>query len=275
MKKLLIFLLFIFTQIAFSQDDDDIEGEIGLWHIKNGIFIDNDNRYNDLAKAYWNVFYNLFPKKVTQKYIKQIVLFTDGKDEKTGAVVPLNSNNKEWQLMLDVADVDFKSIDKDRFEQSIYTVIHEFGHLLTLNNTQIYPSDKRIQKKGEPYITEEGQCYDDSYLNQFVNLYWSGGMLKSWERIRKKYCKVEQEDCVKKLYSFYGDNYTHFLTDYAATCPEEDIVESWTEFVIRQGKFKRPVYINQRKVNFFYRFPKLIKYRKIIKKNLKKIKEKL
>ncbi len=273
-KFLIIFL--VFSQLLFSQNEvmEDDENILGIWEVENGIFIDNENSYNQVAKEIWKVFYNLFPKKETQKYVKRLVLFTDGIDEKAGAVFPLKEgSNEEWQLMFDIKDVNFSSSSKEVISQSIYTMIHEFGHLITLNSSQIIPNlGKKTQKKGEPYVTYEGQSLENSYINRFVNLYWNGALLKEWDFIRKKYCVVEQETCIRKLSGFYDDNYNDFLTDYAAESPEEDIVESWTEFVLRDSKIRRPGMVAHKKVNFFYNFPKMLKYRRIIRKNLTKFK---
>lgn len=243
------------------------EKEIGSWDIRNGILLDTKLKNTIEAKSRWKVFYNIFPKKITQRYIKKITLFTDGVDEKTGALAALNVKNDEWQLSIDITDVDFESKSKERVFQSIYTYLHEFGHLLTLNNTQIQPSTKRKQEEDAPYLTFEGEALKNSYMNKFVKRFWSGGLLNEWDVIQKKYCITEHKECVEKLYDLYKDNYTDFLTDYAAESPEEDIVESWTAFVL-YDKIKNPETVAEQKINFFYQFPELVKYRKIIKKNI-------
>lgn len=245
------------------------EKEIGSWDIRNGILIETKLKNTQKAKDRWRIFYNLFPKKITQRYIKRITLFTDGTDEKTGALAALSTKNDQWQLSLDVTDVNFKSDSKERVFQSLYTYLHEFGHLLTLNNTQIKPSKKVKQEEDAPYLTFEGEAYKNSYMNKFVKRFWSGGLLNEWDVIQRKYCITEHKQCIDKLYDLYKDNYTDFLTDYAAESPEEDIVESWTAFIL-YNKIEDPGTVAEQKINFFYQFPELVKYRRIIKKNIKK-----
>lgn len=266
----LIILFFSFSVVPDVSTPPESEA-LGSWDIKNGIFIDNDDDETSIARYNWNVFYNMFPKRITQKYIKKLVLITDGEDEKTGALGALNESNTEWQLVLDPIDVDFTSKDKTRISQSIYTLVHEFGHLLTLNNTQIKPKPKTKikQESDEPYITLEGITVKKSYLNKFVNEFWDGSLLKEWDFIQKTYCYTEQKSCLEKLYGLYKDNYTDFLTDYAAESPEEDIAESWTGFVLGE-RVKRPRTIAEKKINFFYQFEELVYYRKIIRKNIRK-----
>ena len=271
--KINFFIIFLLTTTVFFENtfmSNNREDEnIGSWKIENGILIENNAEQTNLATHNWNVFYNIFPKKITQKYIKKLVLFSDGEDEKTGALGALNRNNTEWQLVLDPADVNFKTKNKERLYQSVYTLVHEFGHLLTLNNTQIKPTIKNEVNKDEPYLTIEGQALKDSYINLFVVRFWNGSLLNEWDHIQKKYCFTEQKSCIEHLYGLYQENYTDFITDYAAESPEEDIVESWTAFVLHD-KIRKPQTVAEQKINFFYQFPELVFYRKIIRKNIRK-----
>ncbi len=270
--KFSFLIVFFFSFSLKSNISPPTEGEtLGTWDIKNGIFIENNDEETSIARYNWNVFYNIFPKRITQKYIKKLVLMTDGEDEKTGALGALNDKNTEWQLVLDPIDVDFTSRDETRISQSIYTLVHEFGHLLTLNNTQIKPiqGSKKEQNPNEPYVTLEGMTIKKSYLNKFVNEFWDGTLLKEWDFIQRNYCYTEQKSCLEKLYGLYKDNYTDFLTDYAAESPEEDIAESWTAFVLGE-KIENPETIAERKINFFYQFEELVYYRKVIRKNKKR-----
>ncbi|CAL2075158.1 hypothetical protein [Tenacibaculum sp. 190524A02b] len=260
--KLLVTVFFVIFSIFHQASDDE---RIGVWHIKGGKFVKNNSKNDELAQDHWKTFYEIFPKSITRKYIKKLVLISDGLDEKTGALGALNTRNDEWQLVIDTLDVNFKTKDKRRLRESVYTLVHEFGHLLTLNNTQIRPTTKLSQEEGAPYLTLEGEAYKNSYLNRFVSLFWKGKMLERWDVIKERHCFTE-ESCVEKLMGLYHDNYADFVTGYAAESPEEDIVESWTHFVLKK-KAKNPKTIAQKKINFFYQFPELVAYRKLIRYN--------
>jgi len=265
MKFKILTLFFFISFLCHSQNDI----RIGVWQIQNGVLITNGSNKNDLANDYWEEFYRIFPQELTRKYIKRILLMTDGIDEKTGALISLNSRNDKWMLEIDVRDVNLKTRDKRRLHESIYTMVHEFGHLLTLNKTQIRPTKKSLQGEGESYLTLEGEAYKKSYINKFVNLFWKGALLDSWDVIQRDYCYTEA-NCVKKKHDLlYMNNDTEFITDYAVESPEEDIVESWTAFVLR-SKIRKPRTIADKKINFFYQFPELVEYRKIIRKNTRK-----
>ena len=264
MKFKFIILFLFFASFCQSQTDE----RVGVWQVRNGELIKNRSNKNDLANDYWKEFYRIFPKELTTRFVRRIVLMTDGIDEKTGALVSLNSRNDKWQLEIDVKDVNLKSRNKKRLYESIYTMTHEFGHLLTLNKTQIRPTAKEKQEEGELYLTLEGEAYKSSYINRFVNLFWKGTLLDNWDVIQRDYCYTEA-NCVEKLYDLYQNNSSEFLTDYAAISPEEDIVESWTAFVLR-SKIRNPKTIAHKKINFFYQFPELVAYRKMIRQNTRK-----
>ncbi len=261
MKFIVVAFFITFSFFHYSSDDENI----GTWNIRNGRFIKNYSKNDKLAALHWQTFYEIFPKSITKKYIKKLVLISDGLDEKTGALGALSSKNDKWQLVIDTLDVNFKSKNKKRLQESVYTLVHEFGHLLTLNNTQIKPTNKILQDEGGLYLTLEGEAYKNSYLNRFVSLFWKGRLLEKWDVIKERHCFTE-ESCVEKLNGLYFDNLADFVTDYAAESPEEDIVESWTYFVLKK-KVKNPKTIAQKKINFFYQFPELVAYRKLIRYN--------
>lgn len=267
MKFRLIIALFV-ASISLATFSQNVERKIGTWRIYNGNLIKNTSSDNDLATKYWNELNKIFPKSVLKKYVRRLVLMTDGPDEKTGALVSLSKSNDRWQLVIDVEDVDFDSKDRKRLYESVYTMVHEFGHLITLNKGQVRPTQQKEERDGL-YLTLEGEAYKNSYLNRFVNLFWKKeGLLDEWDTIQREHCYTEAS-CVDKLFDLYQDNFTEFITDYAAESPEEDIVESWTAFVLRP-KIKRPRTTAQKKINFFYEFPELINYRNQIKQNTRK-----
>ncbi|MFD0962576.1 hypothetical protein [Pseudofulvibacter geojedonensis] len=262
MRPLFLSICLLVGGLLSCQTQVDNE-TIGSWEIHNGILLANTHVSTSLAQENWKVFKEMFPEELTHKYLKKLVLISDGIDEKTGALGSLNDENSQWELVLDTMDVNFKSKGKERLYQSVYTYVHEFGHLLTLNNTQVKPTNKEYQEDGGLYLTSEGEALKSSYINLFVNQFWNGKLLSKWDKIQYKYFDNEVE-LVDRLYNFYLDNQDQFLTDYAAESPEEDIAESWTAFVMKD-KIDNPKTIAEQKQNFFYQFPELVSYRKHVR----------
>jgi hypothetical protein len=239
-----------------------------VWEIKNGALVSIKNTDNKLAIEYWKHFKAMFPETITSKYIKKLVLNSDGLDGTMAALGPLNTKNTDWELVIDTLDINFSTHNKIVLYESVYSMIHEFGHLITLNNTQVKPVEKDYQEEGDPYLTEEGEAFKESYINLYVSEFWNGSLLEYWDKIKDK--NYNQTKLEKKLFKFYQKNKEHFITDYAAESPEEDIAESWTHFVLN-SKLSKPNKITTNKINFFYNFSSLVDIRKEIKNNIYKL----
>jgi len=158
----------------------------------------------------------------------------------------------KWIFNYDPADV---VDDNGNYDQALIdeTMIHEFGHILTLNNTQIMDESN---VKTSNYSTDEGTLKKNSYLNGFYQAFWKD--------IAKEYSIEDEEGYeeydVDKLYS---DKENQFVTDYAATNPAEDIAESFAYFVTK-SKPSNDKGANA-KINFFYDYPELVKMREEIR----------
>ena len=267
MKKLLmIFTCFaILANFSYSNEEaEKIGDEIGIWEIKSGNLIKINATEENMAVKYWNSIYNILPHKEISNYINSFRLYTDGENGDLGGMNRLDESNANWQFDLDIKDMNIFSSDKKKVVDSTHTLIHEFGHLITLNIEQIKPEQDDDQLEYGFYETAEGYCLNNSYLNLFVEEFWADNLLDEWYDIDEV---EDYEERHNRLYDFYLNYPEDFVSDYAAESPEEDIAESWTFFVFsdkREGNS-----IREQKINFFYRFPELVEYRTYIRKRVK------
>ena len=243
------------------------QNEIGVWEIKEGTLITNDSlSYSSMAQDYFNTINNTLPKDLIDKYVVSLRLFTDGKDGDLGGLNQMNESVDSWQFDLDTADVNIYSKDSIEILDYTHTLIHEYGHLLTLNPSQIELTDDMIQDDNKGYLTSEGYALKDSYLEIFVKQFWDDELLLEWDNIDNK---KNENKRVKLLYEFYLSHRDNFVTDYAAESPEEDIAEAWTFFVLSDKPDTNTV--KNQKVIFFYQFPELVEYRQKMRLNIKSI----
>ncbi|MBI9046010.1 MAG: hypothetical protein JEZ06_16075 [Anaerolineaceae bacterium] len=197
----------------------------------------------EMHQKAWSYFTILIPMQ-NRSWITHYVIFTDGKEETMAWVEPENENLQTWQLGLDIVDAENPT-------ELTYTLIHEFGHLLTLNPTQIDPDANACSF----YQVQEGCSHENSYLNDFYAAFWTS-IYDEWDDIQ-----YEEDDEVfyERLDAFYYKYEDQFVTDYAATNPEEDIAEAWTHFVLKEKPDGNT--IAEEKVLFFYNYPELISLR--------------
>lgn len=207
-------------------------------------------------EAMWQEFANLVPAE-NRRQIAEYGIFTDGVDNTMAYVEPIPGNETQWKIVMDAVDA------KNKKEQR-YTLIHEFGHVLTLNNNQVpfdveaYQDDLAFEEAAEAcprFFTGEGCANQSSYINAFFNAFWAD-----------IYDELPQDQDPDAIYDFYLQYEDQFVTDYAATNPGEDIAESWTHFVINERPSGNS--IADQKVRFFYDYPELVSLRDQIRARL-------
>jgi hypothetical protein len=217
----------------------------------------------------WDYFTALIPEE-RRGMVAEYSIFTDGRGGSLAAVVQTFSDPDLWALEVDFADTT------DPFDLT-FTLVHEFGHLLTLGPDQVPPSlavfnnpdDDNIYLEEvsacPQYFPGEGCANPDSYINAFYDQFWVD-IHDEWNAINLE----EDEDVYyERLDRFYEKYQDQFVTDYAATNPEEDMAESWAFFVL--GPQPLGDTIAGQKMLFFYQYPELVELRARILDNLCRI----
>ncbi len=227
----------------------------------------SDEQANTSAQQdIWSYFARLIPG-YSRTFLTEFSVLTDGKNNLLAAVAQSENDPTHWRLEVDIADAQ-------DYENLTFTLIHEYGHLLTLNEDQVSPSMAVFSNPHDPavrsheaamctnFFPNEGCSKPDSYINQFYQRFWSD-KFSEWyevETIQDEYLYYV------RLNEFYEKYQDQFVTEYAATNPGEDIAESWAYFVLTprpQGST-----IAEQKVLFFYEYPELVQLRHEILNNL-------
>ncbi|GAB4504553.1 MAG: hypothetical protein Fur0043_15470 [Anaerolineales bacterium] len=210
-------------------------------------------------RAVWNLFTRLIPP-AGRADLAEFAILTDGPDNLLAAVTQTASDPARWALEVDILDA------ADR-RNLTYTLIHEYAHLLTLGPSQVIPSrlifdnpedeDIYFQEASAcpQYFPGEGCSHPESYLNAFFHRFWAD-IHAEWQDVNL----IEDDDAyyaaLDEFYVAYADR---FVTDYAATNPEEDIAEAFTFFVLSAPPAGDN--IAEEKILFFYEYPELVQMR--------------
>jgi hypothetical protein len=194
--------------------------------------------------------------------LKRFVIFTDGVNNTLGAVEQ-TGNPHDWILELDIEDAT-------NFPNLSTTLIHEFAHLLTLNDSQVEPDYEVLNNPNDQsiYDRESASCptyflyggcsLPDSYINAFFRRFWQG-IFSEWQTINTE---TDQAVLNQKLDHFYQEHADRFVSNYAATSPEEDIAESFMYFIFEPKPSSAD--IGRPKVLFFYNYPEMVVLREHI-----------
>ena len=214
-------------------------------------------------EAIWLTFTSLIPEE-NRSLVTEFAILSDGRNNILAGVSPTYGNPREWTLKVDPVD----AADLDSLH---YSILHEYGHLLTLNASQVppdeqvfyHPDDSAIYQEavnGCPhYFTGEGCSNPGSYMNEFFNRFWNSSYTE-WQMIQGQGTRQDL------MFDFYSARADQFLTSYAATSPEEDIAESWAFFILSPKP--EPISIAHQKILFFYEYPELVALRQEIRNRL-------
>ncbi len=254
-----------FTPIDESQADDDSAISLMVYKV-NGDEITQSSKpdvpseylvYQEDTEAHyriWKYFIAILPGD-QRKWIVEYQVFTDGKHNLIAWVRRSPRNPSKWILGADILD----SRNPISLTENL---IHEFGHLLTLNTDQLtvgrvfdYPPAQGTSECPQ-YASRDGCSNPDSYLNQFYRRFW--------KKIYPEWYKNVYEAGGWKLdwelsSGFYSRYPEQFNTAYSATSPEEDITESFSIFILNPKPAGES--IADEKVLFFYEFPELVQLR--------------
>jgi hypothetical protein len=184
--------------------------------------------------------------------VKYFLVNTDGKDEVLAYVSQENEESNKWRMVLDCNDA-FDENGK-YIQEYDETIVHEFGHLLSLNENQMQ------EMVTGTYENEDGILAEKSYLNEFFQEFW----VDVYEEHQEL---VDPEDqSGDSAYAFYEKHQDWFVSDYAATNPEEDFAETFRVFICKEkpsGEQKQ-----DQKVLWMYEQKELVTMREQIRQRL-------
>jgi hypothetical protein len=239
---------------------DVVNGTISDPHFES-VPDDLEDERDDRAmhEQIWEYFTSIIPAH-EREVVSEFSVFTDGTGNHLAAVSPLSVDSDRWNLQVDV-------LDAESYSDLTYTLLHEEGHLITLNNEQVtpskavfgFPNNENVQEREadvcQQYFTGEGCSKPESYINQFFDRFWPY-IYDEWKQIDLEKDRDTRENLREEFYKVHEDQ---FLTDYAPTSPVEDIAESWAFFVLSPKP--ELTSIANEKILFFYEYPELVELR--------------
>ena len=207
------------------------------------IYQQNTAKHQEL----WQLTKKIIPANYRTK-MSEFLIYNGDVSGSAGFVFETKPDLSKWQMGIAINFADDQS-------ELVYTIIHEFGHILTLNNDQVDASIDNSSCKN--YYTGEGCAKATSYIHKLQNNHWAD----IWEEFNKaKETETEME-------AFYKKYESRFVTQYASTNPGEDIAEVFATFVTRNSGVNGNS-IAEQKIQLMYNHSELIDLRNYIRSNL-------
>jgi len=210
----------------------------------------SERRAYDLVEAYvWNA---LPPD--ARALISRLELFvsTSTTEDATDGTATENDDGVTWTLALDAKEGESAVMGGKRPDREVFdeVVAHEIGHVISLNESQ-RAGDTDVAG----YKDEDGAFTMSAYLSRFYARFW-----------KDHYPESDSSGDSDQASARYDDYPGAFVTDYAATDPSEDFAESFAYFVLDPAPSGTAE--KDRKIQFFYHFPDLVRDRDYLRKGL-------
>lgn len=239
------------------------QSSITLYSVANGnitkvidyrVTGENLNYQRDVAKhnQIWDLVTKIAPLNQLER-VSEFMIYNGRVAGSSGFILKKSADLSKWQLGIAI-DKAFEGGFNANGELA-YTIIHEYGHILTLNNTQI---DASVSERScSTYYPVEGCSYENSYINEMYELYW-----KDIENEHRA-AQSSQSD----LMAFYTRHNDRFVTNYASTNPVEDIAEVFSVFITASEKPTGNT-IADKKVLLMYESNELVSFREHTRQNV-------
>jgi hypothetical protein len=217
------------------EDDKSLKGEYSVDDDEKITLKSGDDK--EEFRKIWGEISELSPGWLSQKYIEEYQVFDNAKDD-TLAFVDDEDGNGKWRVAVNL--YGYKTSTE---KENKSTFIHELGHIISLNLSQVAPNIPKESCKN--FFLDEGCTYPNSYLNIFKNRFWSGSSSQDFDE-------------------------TRFVTEYASTNEVEDLAESFAFFVLSDSKSVVGEEEKNKKVKSFYDHSELVRVREGMRSSLSK-----
>lgn len=222
-----------------TEADDDF-GTVDVYTVLDDGSL--DPAATGLAGEVWDTFTRITTLDFAAEVMTQYRV-GDAPGSDTLAYVYQDDDPSYWVLADNLATSDDPS-------QLVATLVHEYGHILTLGLDEVDPTVTSCST----LELDEGCANGDSELQRFQERFWAGYGDDAPDA-------ANVDDTL--AYDFYLAHEEDFVSDYAATNVVEDIAESFMTFVLEDEPTGDSV--AAQKLDFFWQLPEYVAIRERIR----------
>lgn len=221
-----------------TETDDDF-GSVDVYAVLE------DGSLSPTASGLTQDVWDTFTRVATLDFAAEVVLeyrVGDSDDSDTLAYVYQDDDLEYWVLAANLAT-------SGDHEQLVATLIHEYGHILTLETSEVSP-DVGVCSTLD---LDEGCAAEDSVVFAFQRRFWSG----------YEDAPDPANSDADVAWEFYLEHEDDFVSDYAATNVVEDLAETFMTFVLEDEPTGTSTVAE--KLDFFWRYPEFVAIRERIR----------
>ena len=192
--------------------------------------------------AVWDYLCSILPLEARRK-IAEFSLFTDGTSNILAYTAPMEENgvndNTRFSISIDYYDVYDENGAKRDWSKLTYTILHEYGHVLLEDDTQVNLTQGGSTHDPENFI-------EGSFRKRFYDAFW--------------------RELGDTGVGDYEANPTRYVSRYGANYFYEDIADTFAVFVL--GGEPKGDTVAEEKLRFFRDDPAMMALRSAIRENL-------
>lgn len=187
----------------------------------------------------WDLFLKVASKQIVAERLETFEVFNDENNDSAASVWESSTPGK-WHMNVNAA---FASDRKDM----IHTMVHEYGHILTLNSSQV----EKTEGACPSIVVPEGCVKSGTILDVFYEKFWQQYGSEAGGRTDDPVAEYNEDE---------------FVTEYASTNMIEDLAESFAFFVLRPAPNGST--IKDQKIQLLYNNSEMVATRNRIRASL-------
>lgn len=236
-----------------ESSEADLEGYVDVIYSYKINQPEEVSQIKNLAqRKYFAEVFKVFPTEYDE-LIKELIVFAPESSDFDAFVQTMPPKHESWLYA-----VNEEIIEDTTSIENTELIVHELAHIVSYEAAANLTTS--ISSNCEPYFENHGCPAADSYLRKYVDIFWSKADLERADDL------VGNDDLFTVIDKYYERHQTEFVSNYAATSPEEDFSESFMFFVLDKA-----VPVNTKaeaKVDFFNRFSKFLQIKAEVNNNL-------
>ena len=251
------------TMVYLPLGEDLGEGILGCVRLRAPARV----RDSDLHSRLWSITRALIPD-ADELRIERFIVAQDGRTDTLAFVASLDDTGQGWEYGINLVDLNL--IDRTVFEELLSTIVHEYAHILTLNETQVdydavllaaYTDMEMSDAEYDALVEQvEADCSQAIGIFDGEVCFRPGSHLYAFHRV---FWDGYGENALERGFdgSLFSDHGLDFVNDYAATSPTEDFAESFSAWLLREHEAFMITEQVEAKFDFFEGRPDLVAVR--------------
>lgn len=230
--------------------------------------IDDIEEEHAVYREMWRIFSLLLDTEQLELF-DEITFYNSTSDQYAALVYQqVESRNgresEEWDLKINLDNLLFKN-DRE-YNDTVETLVHEAGHFLLMNAAQMdfFEDEEDCNTYFVPGL--ESCAKEDSYYAHLAE-YWDQDFI-DWGHNFLDYFREDPDQAEQDLRDYYDRHQEEFVSEYAASGPDEDAAETIAHFAVHDLP-TGSLLVAEEKTVLFYDFAEMVALRQEVQEILR------